>query len=71
MFKEWVINQQTHERTDNNFKRGCMICKQEFSGLRITYLTHLKEKHNIHFGKYHNLVFVDKLLDKIQYNFEK
>ncbi|KAH0539277.1 zinc finger protein 277 isoform X1 [Cotesia glomerata] len=67
---EWVLNQQTYERTDTNFKRGCIICKQEFSGLRITYLTHLKEKHHIQFGKYHNLVFVDKLLDKIQYNFD-
>ncbi|KAK0181496.1 hypothetical protein PV327_003775 [Microctonus hyperodae] len=67
---EFALDQQSQERVDKSFKRGCMFCRLEFSGLRIDYLKHLSMKHNIQLGKLENLVFVDKLLDKIQNNIE-
>ncbi|XP_034943253.1 zinc finger protein 277 isoform X2 [Chelonus insularis] len=67
---EWALAQQSQERTDTNFKRGCMFCRMEFNGLRATYLKHLSEKHNLQLGKVDNLVFIDKFLNKIQYNIE-
>lgn len=70
-FKEWALAQQEAERADNSFKRGCMFCRTEFCGSRITYVKHLFQKHNLHLGKPENLVFVDELLDKIQNNIER
>nr|XP_012146711.1 PREDICTED: zinc finger protein 277 [Megachile rotundata]XP_012146712.1 PREDICTED: zinc finger protein 277 [Megachile rotundata]XP_012146713.1 PREDICTED: zinc finger protein 277 [Megachile rotundata]XP_012146714.1 PREDICTED: zinc finger protein 277 [Megachile rotundata] len=67
---EWVLSVQTNERTDTNFKRGCIFCRMEFSGLRITYVKHLAQKHNLYLGKPDNLVFIDELLDKIQTTIE-
>lgn len=63
---EWILSEQTRERTDTNFKRGCIFCRMEFSGLRITYIKHLAQKHNLYLGKPDNLVFIDEFLDKIQ-----
>lgn len=70
-FKEWALAQQETERADKSFKRGCMFCRTEFCGSRITYIKHLFQKHNLHLGKPENLVFVDELLDKIQNNIER
>ncbi|XP_053982205.1 zinc finger protein 277 isoform X2 [Hylaeus volcanicus] len=67
---EWVLSEQSRERTDTNFKRGCIFCRMEFSGLRITYVKHLAEKHNLYLGKPDNLVFIDEFLDKIQNTIE-
>lgn len=67
---EWVLSEQAKERTDTSFKRGCMFCRMEFSGLRITYVKHLAEKHNLYLGKPDNLVFIDEFLDKIQTTIE-
>ncbi|XP_015601475.1 zinc finger protein 277 isoform X2 [Cephus cinctus] len=67
---EWVLAQQTKERADMNFKRGCMFCRLIFSGSRATYLKHLSQQHNIRLGKPENLVFVDQLLDRIENNIE-
>ncbi|CAK9825364.1 Zinc finger protein 277 [Anthophora retusa] len=66
----WVLSEQARERTDTNFKRGCIFCRMEFSGLRITYIKHLAQKHNLYFGKPDNLVFIDEFLDKIQTTIE-
>ncbi|XP_015431962.1 PREDICTED: zinc finger protein 277 [Dufourea novaeangliae] len=63
---EWVLSEQTKERTDTNFKRGCIFCRMEFSGLRITYVKHLAQKHNLYLGKPENLVFIDEFLNKIE-----
>ncbi|XP_003490408.2 zinc finger protein 277 [Bombus impatiens] len=63
---EWVLSEQARERKDINFNRGCMFCRTEFSGLRITYIKHLAQKHNLYLGKPDNLVFIDEFLDKIQ-----
>lgn len=70
-FKEWVLSEQTKERTDTNFKRGCIFCRMEFSGLRIAYVKHLAHKHNLYLGKPDNLVFIDEFLDKIENTIEK
>nr|XP_031840182.1 zinc finger protein 277 isoform X2 [Nomia melanderi] len=67
---EWVLSEQTKERTDTNFKRGCIFCRMEFSGLRITYVKHLAQKHNLYLGKPDNLVFIDEFLDKIENTIE-
>lgn len=67
---EWVLAKQTQERTDTNFKRGCIFCRMEFSESRATYIKHLLQKHNLYLGKPENLVFIDELLDKIQQTVE-
>ncbi|XP_076632951.1 zinc finger protein 277 isoform X1 [Colletes latitarsis] len=67
---EWALTEQSRERTDTNFKRGCIFCRMEFSGLRITYVKHLAQKHNLYLGKPDNLVFIDEFLDKIQNTIE-
>ncbi|KOC69728.1 Zinc finger protein 277, partial [Habropoda laboriosa] len=66
----WVLSEQARERTDTKFKRGCIFCRMEFSGLRITYIKHLAQKHNLYLGKPDNLVFIDDFLDKIQTTIE-
>lgn len=67
---EWVLSEQAKERTDTSFKRGCIFCRMEFVGLRIIYVKHLAQKHNLYLGKPHNLVFIDEFLDKIQTTIE-
>ncbi|XP_029178018.1 zinc finger protein 277 [Nylanderia fulva] len=67
---EWALAQQETERADKSFKRGCMFCRTEFCGSRITYIKHLFQKHNLHLGKPDNLVFLDELLNKIESNIE-
>ncbi|XP_029053222.1 zinc finger protein 277 [Osmia bicornis bicornis] len=67
---EWVLTMQAKERTDTDFKRGCIFCRMEFSGLRINYVKHLAQKHNLYLGKPDNLVFIDEFLDKIQSTIE-
>ena len=67
---EWVLSEQTKERTDTAFKRGCIFCRMEFSGLRIAYVKHLAQKHNLYLGKPDNLVFIDEFLDKIENTIE-
>ncbi|KAK0081599.1 hypothetical protein PV326_007603 [Microctonus aethiopoides] len=52
---ELALAQQSQERVDESFKRGCMFCRREFSGFRVEYLNHLSEKHNIQLGKPENL----------------
>ncbi|KAK2583997.1 hypothetical protein KPH14_006456 [Odynerus spinipes] len=67
---EWVLAKQSEERSNTNFKRGCMFCRMEFSESRVTYIKHLSQKHNLYLGKPENLVFIDELLDKIQQTIE-
>ncbi|XP_066602399.1 zinc finger protein 277-like [Prorops nasuta] len=62
---EWVIQQQTNERTDTNFRKGCIFCKTEFHGSRVEYVKHLFQKHNLYLGKPENLVFLDDFFNKI------
>lgn len=69
--KELVLSQQAQERSDTNFKRGCIFCRTEFTGLRSDYLKHLSQKHNVQLGKPENLVFIDQLLDRIQRSIER
>ncbi|KAG7203364.1 hypothetical protein KM043_013439 [Ampulex compressa] len=63
---EWVLVQQAKERTDTNFKRGCIFCRMELSGSPIAYVKHLSQKHNLYLGRPENLVFLNELFDKIQ-----
>lgn len=48
-----------------------MFCHMEILGTRSAYLNHLSEKHNVYLGKPENLVFIDKLLDKIEEKIRK
>ncbi|XP_043278166.1 zinc finger protein 277 isoform X2 [Venturia canescens] len=65
-----VLSKQAFERTDTAFKRGCIFCRMEISGLRSDYLKHLSQKHNVQLGKPENLVFVDELFDRIHNSIE-
>ncbi|XP_018399588.1 PREDICTED: zinc finger protein 277 [Cyphomyrmex costatus] len=67
---EWTLTQQEAERADTSFKRGCIFCRTEICGSRAEYIKHLYQKHNLYLGKSENLVFVDKLLDKIENSIE-
>lgn len=70
-FQEWILSQQVSERSDVNFRRGCLFCRSEFSGSCINYVKHLSQKHNFLLGNPNNLVYVNELLDKIQVHMEK
>lgn len=63
---EWVVEQQLKEREDSNFTKGCLFCRLQITGKRADYITHLSTKHNLQLGRPQNLVFIDKLIDKIE-----
>uniref|UniRef100_A0A1B6CPI2 C2H2-type domain-containing protein n=1 Tax=Clastoptera arizonana TaxID=38151 RepID=A0A1B6CPI2_9HEMI len=63
---EWALDQQKKEREDINFKRGCLFCRQMLEGTRLKYIDHLSSQHNLNLGRSYNLVFIDKLIDKIE-----
>lgn len=67
---EWVIEQQMKEREDNKFTKGCLFCRLQITGTRAEYITHLSTKHNLQLGRPQNLVFIDKLIDKIEQKLE-
>ncbi|XP_021927401.1 zinc finger protein 277 isoform X2 [Zootermopsis nevadensis] len=62
----WALRQQTIEREDKSFSRGCLMCRLQFIGCRADYLCHLSLLHNLQLGRPENLVFVDELLDLIE-----
>ena len=59
------------EREDNNFTKGCLFCRLQITGTRADYITHLATKHNLQLGRPQNLVFIDKLIDKIEGKLER
>lgn len=67
---ENVLAQHQFERTDRNFKKECLYCRDVITGLRSEYLEHLFQKHFLQLGRPENLVFIDDLIKIIQQNLE-
>ncbi|XP_067633574.1 zinc finger protein 277 [Eurosta solidaginis] len=67
---ELALAQHQYERTDRNFTKECLYCRDVVTGLRSDYLEHLFNKHFLQLGKPENLVYIDELLAKVQYNLE-
>ncbi|XP_014677907.1 PREDICTED: LOW QUALITY PROTEIN: zinc finger protein 277-like [Priapulus caudatus] len=65
---EDVLIQQEKERTNSSFSRGCLFCKNQFSGSRgrQELLNHMAHLHGFSLGLPDNLVFTDELLDLLQ-----
>lgn len=62
---------QRQEREDRSFVRGCLFCRHVEKGSRSDYLTHLSYQHNLQLGRPDNLVFIDRLVDKIEEKLNK
>ncbi|KAL3852351.1 hypothetical protein ACJMK2_016006 [Sinanodonta woodiana] len=62
---ERVLGCQQKEREDMQFSRGCLFCKQHFTGKRALLFDHMAEDHNFNIGQPDNLVFTDELLAKL------
>ncbi|XP_037954658.1 zinc finger protein 277-like [Teleopsis dalmanni] len=67
---ERALAKHQFELTDRNFSKECLYCRDVISGLRSDYLLHLFNKHFLQLGKPENLVYVDELISKVQYNLE-
>lgn len=67
---EAVLAQYQFEKSDTNFNRGCLYCRDELEPTRYGYLDHLFNKHFLHLGKPENLVFIDELVDVIEHKLE-
>lgn len=67
---ELVLARHQFERTDRNFNRGCLYCRDLQAESRAEFLEHLYTKHFLLLGKAENLVFVDELIDAVQEKME-
>ncbi|XP_065077896.1 zinc finger protein 277 [Ochlerotatus camptorhynchus] len=67
---ELVLARHQFERTDGNFNRGCLYCRDLHAETRAEFLEHLYTKHFLLLGKAENLVFVDELIDTVQEKME-
>ncbi|XP_062533467.1 zinc finger protein 277, partial [Armigeres subalbatus] len=68
---ELVLARHQFERTDRNFNRGCLYCRDLQTESRTEFLEHLYTKHFLLLGKAENLVFVDELIDAVQEKMDK
>ncbi|XP_058463210.1 zinc finger protein 277 [Malaya genurostris] len=68
---ELVLTRHQFERTDRNFNRGCLYCRDVQAETRSEFLEHLYKKHFLLLGKAENLVFVDELVDIVQEKMNK
>ncbi|XP_017466393.1 PREDICTED: zinc finger protein 277 [Rhagoletis zephyria] len=67
---EHALAQHQFERTDRDFTKECLYCRDVITGLRSDFLEHLFNKHFLQLGKPENLVYIDELLSKVQHNLE-
>lgn len=65
------MDYQQKEREDKNFTRQCLFCRHIEKSSRSDYLNHLSYQHNLQLGRPDNLVFIDKLIDKIEEKLNK
>lgn len=63
---ELVLARHQFERTDKNFNRGCLYCRDFRAEARGELIEHLYAKHFLLLGKAENLIFVDELIDTVQ-----
>jgi len=66
---EFVLAVQEEERHCQQFQRGCLFCRQEFSS-SSQLLDHMAFDHNFSVGQPDNLVFVSELLDAVEAKLE-
>lgn len=67
---ETILAQHQFERTDRNFTKECLYCRDVVKGLRSDYLEHLFQKHFLQLGRPENLVFIDELIEIVQNNLQ-
>ncbi|XP_055305639.1 zinc finger protein 277 [Sitodiplosis mosellana] len=67
---ELALTQHQYERTDQDFERNCLFCRDVIKPTRSTYVEHLFSKHFMQLGKPENLVFIDELIDTVQQKLE-
>ena len=67
---EFVLQVQEEERRNENFKRGCLFCRQEFTSA-AELLSHMAFDHNFNIGQADNIVFIEEFLDKIDQKLEQ
>lgn len=63
---EIALTHHQFERTDQDFERSCLFCRDVIKPTRSTYIEHLFSKHFMQLGKPENLVFIDELIDTVQ-----
>uniref|UniRef100_A0A182QRJ3 C2H2-type domain-containing protein n=1 Tax=Anopheles farauti TaxID=69004 RepID=A0A182QRJ3_9DIPT len=63
---ELVLTRHQFERTDRNFQRDCLYCRDFRSETRPEFISHLYRKHFLLLGKPEHLVFVDELIEIVQ-----
>lgn len=66
---EWIqsaLSRHQFERTDKNFTKGCLFCRDNIESTRSKYIEHLYTKHFFNLGRFESLVFIDELIDLIE-----
>lgn len=64
---EKALTRHQFERSDENFKRGCLYCRHDIEPTtRYGFVEHLYSKHFLQLGKPENLVFIDELIDLLE-----
>lgn len=63
---EKVLAQHQFERTDKNYHRECLYCRDIVDPTRHLFVEHLYNKHGLSLGKPENLVFIDELIEVVQ-----
>lgn len=63
---ECALEQQQLERDDSSFSRGCLFCREHFTGNRALMFNHMAESHSFNVGQPDNLVYTDEFLDILQ-----
>ncbi|XP_058118653.1 zinc finger protein 277 [Anopheles ziemanni] len=61
-----VLTRHQFERTDRNYRRDCLYCRDFRSETRPEFISHLYAKHFLLLGKSEHLVFVDELIEIVQ-----
>merc|ERR1719384_2081397 len=67
---EFVLEVQEEERRNDQFCRGCLFCRQEYTNA-ADLLSHMAFDHNFNIGQADNLVFIPEFLDKIEAQLEE
>lgn len=63
---EFVLSQHQFERTDSNFVKECLYCRDVLEPTRYKFVEHLFIKHFLQLGKPENLVFIDELVKNVE-----
>lgn len=67
---EYVLDVHERERKDTSFSRQCLFCRTMFEGQYSKLFDHMAFDHNFSVGQPDNLVFVNELLDVLEYKLE-